>query len=191
MGVTKDDTEMTYTCRARNTAGEATSTANIVLQVTDNHAPKIISGAERMTVLEGDKLEIDISFTGKPKAIAKWLKNNKPLPKTPRYQSKITDNAAILIIPKATTEDRCDFTLDLTNSMGHATHTVTVDVIVPIEEVPTEVQGSPPEFTLTLQPAKVVEGDIAIFRCEVIGEPEPELTWYFKDVAIQVLSAHY
>ena len=43
-----------------------------------------------------------------------------------------------------------------------------------------EPKGSPPEFVIKIKPSKVKEGEVADFSCQVIGEPAPELTWFFN-----------
>ena len=48
-----------------------------------------------------------------------------------------------------------------------------------------EPQGSPPEFIITVQPSKVKEGETAEFNCRVLGDPAPELTWYFNGQVLE------
>lgn len=47
------------------------------------------------------------------------------------------------------------------------------------------VKAKPPIFTKKIAPARVFEGERAMFECQFEGEPSPTITWYRENFEIQ------
>ena len=52
--------------------------------------------------------------------------------------------------------------------------------VAPVEEPAPAPTGEAPEFITKPTACKTVSGETVTFACEVIGEPTPEVMWYFK-----------
>ncbi|XP_035829113.1 titin, partial [Aplysia californica] len=176
--VTPEDSEVTFTCRASNPAGEATTSARLLPQVP----ARILTKPEAVAVLEGETIEVVITIEGSPEPTAEWSVNGHFVVQDDRHHISVTSNTVTLTIPASQVTDTATYSLTVTNDVGSDTTTVDVTVTRPEKEISpeeaevpeTRPEGRAPEFVLTIQPQTVTPGETADFTCQVTGEPTPE-----------------
>ena len=87
--------------------------------------------------------------------------------------------------------EEVQFTLKVEETPDEEVTTEEVEKAPVVEETSTAEQiiefleeGQAPEFTWGLISLKVMDGEEVKFRCEVIGKPMPEISWFHDDVPI-------
>ncbi|CAF1031742.1 unnamed protein product [Rotaria sordida] len=123
--------ECEYTCKAENSAGEKTCSANLHLietpagarpQPTEEIAPSFIRKLRNCTVIEGQRAKFDCFITGQPNPTIRWLHNGVPLDvdsNIRKYSSQLQSNGKVtLTIEDCLQEDAGEITIIVENRAG-------------------------------------------------------------------------
>ncbi|VDM60008.1 unnamed protein product [Angiostrongylus costaricensis] len=114
--------EDTFTCIAKNSAGEAARDFEVVVLV----APRVVGSlVEDVEVVEGRELTLHCDHDASPEASASWTKDGEQLPQTAQL---LHDNYT-LAMSKVTGVDGGVYRCSLTNKAGSAEKTFNVRVI--------------------------------------------------------------
>ena len=81
-----------------------------------------------LTCLPGEILRLRFGYTGQPKPTIEWDKDGRDI-KGPRYEIKTTDKESVLIIYKVAKEDAGKYTMVATNSLGHDTASIEIQIL--------------------------------------------------------------
>ncbi|VDM30429.1 unnamed protein product, partial [Hydatigera taeniaeformis] len=116
-----------YTCRARNTHGEAITTCQ--LHVKPIEPPRIVYPLSDKQVPEGQSLELKLTFKGTPPIRAEWYVNDVPLESVQSSAiPNIVGDKAVLKLPATYQQDAAQYTCVLKNSAGEARSSCQVDL---------------------------------------------------------------
>lgn len=114
-----------YTCCAENVVGMTTTSASLSLITTDdreqpdNTAPKFIKTIGKLTVMDGEKLVIKHTVTGKPVPSIKWYRNSEEINDTKDItMSQNNAGECILSITEVFPEDEGEYECKATNKLG-------------------------------------------------------------------------
>ncbi|KAM3729054.1 Hemicentin-1 [Dirofilaria immitis] len=158
------DDQATYSCVARNKAGEAGKNYKLFVTVP----PTIISTGGLHKVIENNSLVLPCEIEGDPYPIITWIKDGKPALELTSIQA--LSEGQQLKIARASVEHRGSYVCLARNKAGQAEISFDVDVITR----PTIAEGIK---TIT----EVVRGDSVVIHCPVVDKRfSGEVTW-FKD----------
>ncbi|CAL2029366.1 unnamed protein product [Caenorhabditis brenneri] len=163
-----------YSCRARNEAGEALTTANFGI-IRDSIPPEFTQKLRPLEVREQETLDLKVTVIGTPAPKVEWFKDDKPIniDNSHIFAKDEGSGHHTLTIKQARGEDVGVYTCKATNEAGEAKTTANMAVQEEIE-APLFVQG--------LKPYEVEQGKPVELEVRVEGKPEPEVKW-FKDGA--------
>ncbi|CAF3800634.1 unnamed protein product, partial [Rotaria magnacalcarata] len=126
-----ENDECEYSCKAENSAGEKTCSANLHLietpagskaPPTEDIAPSFIRKHRNCTVIEGQRAKFDCFITGQPNPTIRWLHNGLPLDvdsNTRKYSSQLQANGKVtLTIEDCLQEDAGEITIIVENRAG-------------------------------------------------------------------------
>ncbi|GIY64293.1 twitchin [Caerostris darwini] len=142
--------------------------------------PRIDVGAVKDIVVKaGEEFSITVPFTGFPKPVATWTKNDKDVDETDaRIFMKVSDTAAVLAVTNAKRDDTATFKVHLKNKSGFDTCYCRVTVLdkpSPPEDVRAEeIEGE--SLTLYWQPPKD-DGGSVVSNYVVEKKEVGTLTW--------------
>lgn len=197
----------TFTCVAKNAAGFASSTTELIVesQFSDN-ASDITTMSRRSMSRESsvaDILEgIPPTFSRKPKtqyvdegsnvilesrlvAIPEpeivWMFNNNKI-KTERNVKVVTESdmhmyCSVISITNVRKDQEGKYEVIASNREGEAKLPIILRVRTSEKE--------PPQILEPLRSATIHEGDSIVFSTHIIGNPEPEVTWYKDGVPVK------
>ncbi|XP_048587479.1 hemicentin-2 isoform X1 [Nematostella vectensis] len=161
--------EASYSCRAKNAAGEKTS-GSVNLAV--NYPPKFLESLkDEETRNETDNLTLTCKLEGKPLATVVWLRNNTEL----KPDSK-------LIITQPSSVDSGDSTLTIINVNRHdeayykCRANNTVDTTISSTNTSVVVQY-PPKFFQSPKDETVTEKSNVTLTCQLECKPKCSVTW--------------
>ncbi|RUS90390.1 hypothetical protein EGW08_001885 [Elysia chlorotica] len=192
LDVKAEDKAITFTCKATNPAGEATT----ITQLLSQAPARILTKPESVTVLEGEPIELTFTLEGSPQPSVEFSVDGTALLPNDKHRtvSQPTDQEVTLTIHEAQPSDSANYTLTVTNEAGSdsasvdvvVTHTVEEE-IVPEHDKPEESKpvGEAPQFLLTIKTQTVSPGETADFTCEVTGEPRPHLSWVYNGRSLE------
>ncbi|XP_015782492.1 obscurin isoform X3 [Tetranychus urticae] len=180
----KNSDEGTYTCKAENKAGEASSSAKVTIDKVN-----LVKGLpDNLNAKEGETLKLEAKLSGKPESQPiKWLKDGKEIPSDGRFQTKVLpDGTVTLTINDARPEDSGVYQL----VAGEGPNEINSQSKVAV--TPTEIKkpDTEPKFIEDLHDARTKEGSPLKMEAKVSGSPKPEITW-FKDEEPISPSPHY
>jgi len=118
-------------------------------------------------------------FSGKPEPSVSWRrKDGKPLP-----QDRINyeEFQTVLIINKVEDYDEAVYECLGTNSMGSATHDITMNV----EASPVFTPGPTPNTQLKPVNKNATDGEDVTFECSPEAEPAAEIIWYINSEVLR------
>ena len=113
----------TYTCTARNEAGEIRATATLSVQ----EAPSFVRPMEDREVVAGDTAVLDCMASGSPAPRLTWTKDGAPLQPTERHF--YTAGQQLLIIVQTVPEDAGLYQCQLSNVLGEQTGLAKLSVL--------------------------------------------------------------
>lgn len=173
---------------AENRGGTAKCSANLVVEERKRQGkggavpPSFLTTIQDLTVAEGQLARFDARINGTKPLDVYWIKDGKKI--TPNIKCKIVeeDNNYTLLIIEAYQEDAGVYECVAVNNSGEAR--CDAECSVKSSKAPQKREPSVPgtEKTPTLiEPLKdqrVNEGSSAIFKCRVIGKPNPAAQWF-------------
>uniref|UniRef100_A0A3Q0QQS9 Ig-like domain-containing protein n=1 Tax=Amphilophus citrinellus TaxID=61819 RepID=A0A3Q0QQS9_AMPCI len=112
---------------------------------------------------EGESVTLECKISGHPSPVVIWFREDYKIESSIDFQISYEDGFARLIIREAFAEDSGRFTCTATNEAG------------------TDEKGLGGPAGVT----RVLEGDIARFRCRVTGYPAPKVNWYLNGQLIR------
>ncbi|KAK0423255.1 hypothetical protein QR680_008049 [Steinernema hermaphroditum] len=156
-----------------NAAGSCESSA--ALSVVKPNILKVLKGLEDVTVTDGEPVELSCKVEGTPKTV-RWYKNGQEI--KPDDRVHVEENPAtgeyFLKIPQSTVSDGAAYRIVLTNERGEVYSGSVAHVRAKKPEAVTEAAN----FVSPLKDTDVPEGDTLTLKCQVSGQPEPEVKWY-------------
>ncbi|VDO96214.1 unnamed protein product [Heligmosomoides polygyrus] len=147
-----------YTCIARNEAGEDQAVFDTIVNV----APQILDSPFRtMDVILNQTVQLTCNIVGTPSPVITWSMDGKPLRDE---NAQLLENGT-LVLSHVMSDDEGRYTCKAENRAGKA-------------EADTYLQvTAPPRVFMQSNEMKVVAGRGATIRCEVFGNPAPDVEW--------------
>ncbi len=164
--------EGTYTCRAKNTAGEVRKSCKLtVKQVTPTSPPAFVKNLKDVYIVEGSCTRFDVKVTGMPEPDVTWYKDGHPVKQDKHVEIVHDEDTSALILMYGKLEDAGDYICKASNEAGDAESSGHLH-ISPLQ--------APAKFTSKLENIEVSEGEQVKLKCAVVGRPDPHISW-FKD----------
>uniref|UniRef100_A0A3B5KA09 Ig-like domain-containing protein n=1 Tax=Takifugu rubripes TaxID=31033 RepID=A0A3B5KA09_TAKRU len=125
-----------YSVRATNGAGQATSTAELLV-TAETAPPNFVQRLQSSTVRQGSQVRLDVRVTGIPSPTVKFYREGAEIQSSADFQILQDGDLYSLLIAEAFPEDSGTYSVTATNSSGRATSTA--ELLVQGEEaVPTK-----------------------------------------------------
>ncbi|KAF7709182.1 hypothetical protein HF521_016032 [Silurus meridionalis] len=124
-----------FSVRATNGAGQATSTAELLV-TAETAPPNFIQRLQSMTVRQGSKVRLDVRVTGIPTPVVKFYREGAEIQSSADFQIVQDGDLYSLLIAEAFPEDSGTYSVSATNSSGRATSTAELLVQGEEEAVP-------------------------------------------------------
>lgn len=115
-----------------------------------------------------------------------WYRNGVRIRPSRRIIPTLDDDGFVeLVISNADDQDAGEYRCVATNAVGKAESTCNVaiehcdsdGIIIPSICEPNKPYSKEPQFVKKPRSFEAYEGDTVIIDCEVIGDPEPQITW--------------
>uniref|UniRef100_A0A0N5CB57 Muscle M-line assembly protein unc-89 n=1 Tax=Strongyloides papillosus TaxID=174720 RepID=A0A0N5CB57_STREA len=161
-----------------NDAGECSSAAD--LGVTTPEIVKIIDGLKDQDINEGEALQLKAKISGKPKEV-KWYKNGEVIIPNDDLKLGESNGEYTLTIPTSKTTDGGLYRVVFTHDKGEIPSSCSVYV----KPKKKEFVGTSPDFLGPLSDITVPEGETLVLKCQVSGNPMPDLKWFKDGVEVQ------
>jgi hypothetical protein len=159
------------TIKAENSYGATETTASIGVQKkVFQTKPQFLSELGQTTVTEGDSLNKSVIISGSPAPLAKWYINDQLVCQTEDTEIKNQEGVYSLVIHGCTTDMTGKIKCVAVNRMGEAQTEGPLKVTAPV----------PVAFDTPLCDAVCREGDTLKLKAVLIGEPEPDVSWYIN-----------
>ncbi|VDN06567.1 unnamed protein product [Thelazia callipaeda] len=181
-----------YSCHIVNETGEAISETRIIQQVEVSTreevfeeiqvehlvgAPRVVKPLSNETTTTGQEFILTCEIQSCPKGVISWFKNDERLAPVGRYEMHEQDDICKLICHKAQSSDTGTYRCVLTNSVGFAQSTCSLTVLPRILQMA-------PKFEVLLEDRTALSGKDVKMKCQVTGNPEPQITWMRDGVLI-------
>ncbi|KAG5852575.1 hypothetical protein ANANG_G00063900 [Anguilla anguilla] len=124
-----------FSVRATNGAGQATSTAELLVTV-ETAPPNFIQRLQSMIVRQGSQVRLDVRVTGIPTPVVKFYREGAEIQSSTDFQIVQEGDLYSLLIAEAFPEDSGTYSVNATNSSGRATSTAELLVQGEEEAVP-------------------------------------------------------
>ncbi|KAL7010771.1 hypothetical protein ACKWTF_009159 [Chironomus riparius] len=158
-----------YQCQISNSLGEDKVTINVKIQTAPKIEKILVKGKNekeingRLNILEGEDIIIECLGTGHPPPKISWFNDNQ----------KLSDDS-ILKITNATLYNEGEFECVTENIVRTVRRTIQMDV----NFIPKRKSEANIEITVT-------ENEEIELKCELIGKPVPEISWYLNSKQIE------
>lgn len=164
-----------YTMTIMNPFGDIAGEAKIEV-VPKAQSPEFVAGLDKMEVVEGFPLKMQVQIVGYPPPDIKWMKNGSEIKP---QQGKVTliknpDNTQCLIIQEASPEDSGCYEVVASNELGVASSKAELGVIPSTD---TTIPEEAPKFISALRDVNANEGEDLTISAPFIGNPIPEVIW--------------
>uniref|UniRef100_A0A8C3PW12 Hemicentin 1 n=1 Tax=Chrysolophus pictus TaxID=9089 RepID=A0A8C3PW12_CHRPC len=157
----------TYTCTAKNAAGEDTHTVTLVVHVL----PAFTELPGDVTLTKGEQLTLTCKATGIPVPKITWTFNNNIIP----AQYDDVSGHSELVIGRVSKDDSGTYACTAENTVG----SIRAIGFVYVKE--------PPVFRGDYHPSRIEPlGGNAMLNCEVRGDPPPTIQWSKEGVDVQI-----
>ncbi|XP_076471204.1 twitchin-like [Babylonia areolata] len=187
------DDEGDYVCKASNTAGVASTKANVVVKVAKKKVeeqpeeeaappappaedrgapvdpPRFLDHLQGQSVTDGDQVTLQCRISGKPEV--QWLANGNPLTDSDDFKFQNAGDIYKLVIGEIFPDDGGVYACKATNAGGSALSSCTVFVAVPDEE------PSDPVFSRWPQSQNIDEGSPVTFTCTLDSPSALTVSW--------------
>uniref|UniRef100_A0AAY5KTQ4 Ig-like domain-containing protein n=1 Tax=Esox lucius TaxID=8010 RepID=A0AAY5KTQ4_ESOLU len=134
-----------FSVRATNGAGQATSTAELLV-TAETAPPNFIQRLQSSTVRQGSQVRLDVRVTGIPTPVVKFYREGAEIQSSADFQIVQEGDLYSLLIAEAFPEDSGTYSVNASNSSGRATSTAELLVqgeeAVPTKKVKTVVSAS-------------------------------------------------
>uniref|UniRef100_A0A4W5MNI7 Ig-like domain-containing protein n=1 Tax=Hucho hucho TaxID=62062 RepID=A0A4W5MNI7_9TELE len=111
-----------FSVRATNGAGQATSTAELLVTV-ETAPPNFIQRLQSMTVRQGSQVRLDVRVAGIPTPVVKFYREGAEIQSSADFQIVQEGDLYSLLIAEAFPEDSGTYSVNASNSSGRATST--------------------------------------------------------------------
>uniref|UniRef100_H3DPY6 Ig-like domain-containing protein n=1 Tax=Tetraodon nigroviridis TaxID=99883 RepID=H3DPY6_TETNG len=111
-----------YSVRATNGAGQATSTAELLVTV-ETAPPNFVQRLQSSTVRQGSQVRLDVRVTGIPSPTVKFYREGAEIQSSADFQILQDGDLYSLLIAEAFPEDSGTYSVTAANSSGRATST--------------------------------------------------------------------
>lgn len=112
-----------YTCTASNSAGVASSTADVIVRPHRN-PPKFVHPLQPCIFKSGDRVQLDVEVMGTPLPKVKWYHNGNFITDSLSFYTTSEGTKHSLVIPNATSDHSGKLTVKAINTGGEAQCTV-------------------------------------------------------------------
>ncbi|XP_023226179.1 muscle M-line assembly protein unc-89-like [Centruroides sculpturatus] len=112
-----------YTCTASNSAGVASSTADVIVRPHRN-PPKFVHPLQPCLFKSGDRVQLDVEVMGTPLPQVKWYHNGTIITDSLSFYTMSEGTKHSLVIPNATSDHSGKLTVKAINAGGEAQCTV-------------------------------------------------------------------
>ncbi|XP_012936768.1 uncharacterized protein LOC101859779, partial [Aplysia californica] len=187
-----------YTVVVRNTAGEATSVCQVLIespysspgdaasQVSTEMEPLPPRFVQKLPptkdVPEGTRVRLDCVLVGHPEPEVIWFKNEKPVKESADIQLLFEGDRCTLVIREALADDSGQFKCVAQNPHGGAESACKLHVEPVSEMSDTSInEVTAPKFTQPLRDQQAKSGQRLCLQCRLTGHPLPAVTWYKDD----------
>ncbi|CAH1249861.1 OBSCN [Branchiostoma lanceolatum] len=109
-----------YTCKAKNQAGTAASTAELVVKAV-TEPPDFTQRLQSQQASEGAEVRLEVRISGVPTPDIKWFREGAEIQSSHDFQIVREGDLAALVIREAFPEDSGKFSVMASNSVGRAT----------------------------------------------------------------------
>jgi len=134
-----------YSVRATNGAGQATSTAELLV-TAETAPPNFTQRLQSLTIRQGSQVRLDVGVTGIPTPVVKFYREGAEIQSSPDFSIVQEGEHYSLFIAEAFPEDSGTYSVNATNSSGRCTSTcellVQGEEAVPIKKTKTVVATS-------------------------------------------------
>uniref|UniRef100_A0A4W5MU27 Ig-like domain-containing protein n=1 Tax=Hucho hucho TaxID=62062 RepID=A0A4W5MU27_9TELE len=132
-----------FSVRATNGAGQATSTAELLV-TAETAMPNFIQRLQSMTVRQGSQVRLDVRVGGIPTPVVKFYREGAEIQSSADFQIVQEGDLYSLLIAEAFPEDSGTYSVNASNSSGQATSTaeLLVQEAVPAKKSKTVVSAS-------------------------------------------------
>lgn len=174
---------------AENRGGTAKCSANLVVEERKRQGkgstvpPSFLTTIQDTTVNEGQLARFDAKINGTKPLDVYWLKNGKKITSNIKYKVVEEDNTYTLLIIETYQDEAGVYECVAVNNAGEArcdgecfiasskpTAKKPQQTVPGIEKIPTLVEP--------LKDQKINEGASVVFKCRVIGKPNPAAQWF-------------
>ncbi|KAK0143524.1 Titin [Merluccius polli] len=111
-----------FSVRATNGAGQATSTAELLV-TAETAPPNFIQRLQSLTVRQGSQVRLDVRVTGIPTPVVKFYREGAEIQSSPDFRIVEEGDLYSLLIAEAFPEDSGTYSVNAANSSGRATST--------------------------------------------------------------------
>ncbi|KAK4037071.1 hypothetical protein OUZ56_029111 [Daphnia magna] len=156
-----------YTCTARNSAGTASSTADVVVRRTQ-FPPVFGRRLQAQTVRSGSRVTMEVEVTGTPPPEVSWSRDDRLLSSNNdgRISTKVEGTRHWIVISKVSELDAGRYTVRAMNRAGEAISTAELFVSAAlVVEEPSSRKHPPLKVDVTAKPA------------DLLPEPPPEVLY--------------
>ncbi|CDQ62005.1 unnamed protein product [Oncorhynchus mykiss] len=134
-----------FSVRATNGAGQATSTAELLVTV-ETAPPNFIQRLQSLTVRQRSQVRLDVRVTGIPTPVVKFYREGAEIQSSADFQIVQEGDLYSLLIAEAFPEDSGTYSVNASNSSGRATSTAELLVqgeeAVPAKKTKTVISSS-------------------------------------------------
>ncbi|XP_055900297.1 twitchin-like isoform X6 [Biomphalaria glabrata] len=175
--VLEDDGD--YVCKATNTAGVASTKANVTViakkvapakRVESVEAPRFIEPLQGQSASDGDPVTLQCRLSGKPDQV-QWFRDGSEIKPSDDFRYENAGDLYKLIIVEIFPEDAGVYTCKATNAGGSISSSSTVFVAVPDED------SSAPVFTSFPKSVSLDEGNPVTFSCNLDSPSTVTVSW--------------
>uniref|UniRef100_A0A669F856 Ig-like domain-containing protein n=1 Tax=Oreochromis niloticus TaxID=8128 RepID=A0A669F856_ORENI len=169
--------------------------------------PVFVKEISSLKVKVGEMSEFIGQFQGDPPPTVNWLKDGHPVDHNPDYDIIQKSNNSKLTIFYPTTDHEGTYDCIITNKHGKSIFTPDVVKIQGMSSGPSseaasqtvrhkftfsfDVVGEAPCVVTELENITCSEGETAVLKCVITGEPAPEVTWYHDHICLEATVGKY
>ncbi|XP_070200689.1 twitchin-like isoform X4 [Littorina saxatilis] len=166
----------------------STSSSTRTEQRSEEESPKFTEQLSPVDVNEGEKLVLEVSFSGKPDPNIEWFQNGQLLQSDDIVMIKTRGSSSRLMVEETVQDDEGEYVCKATNTAGVATTKTNVTIKVAKKAAPAKepeaveapketpaeksTAAESPRFLEHLQGQSVTDGDEVTLQCRISGKPE-------------------